>query len=33
MNGGIELFGYYDNYNVEVSIILISEGGNFCGYV
>ena len=33
MNGGTDPFGYYDNYNVEVYTISISEGGNSCGYV
>ena len=33
MNGGTELSGYYDDYNVEANTISISEGGNSCGYV
>ena len=33
MNGGIELSGFYNDYNVEANTISISEGGNSCGYV
>ena len=33
MNGGATLSGYYTDYNFEAGRIIISEGGNSCGYV
>ena len=33
MNGGATLSGYYTNYNCEANTIIISEGGNSCGFV
>lgn len=32
-NGGISPSGYTDKYNTEANSIIISEGGNSCGYV
>ena len=33
MNGGATLSGYYTDYNCEADNIIISEGGNSCGFV
>jgi len=33
MNGGISESGYLDKYNRQANTIIISEGGNSCGYV
>lgn len=33
MNGGSTRSGYYSDYNNEADTIIISEGGNSCGYV
>jgi type I restriction enzyme S subunit len=33
MNGGAALSGYYTDYNCEANNIIISEGGNSCGFV
>lgn len=33
MNGGATLSGYYSSYNCESDTIIISEGGNSCGFV
>lgn len=33
MNGGISPSGYNSEYNTEANTIIISEGGNSCGYV
>lgn len=32
-NGGITASGYTDDYNTESNTVIISEGGNSCGYV
>ena len=33
MNGGSTLSGYFSDYNNEADTIIISEGGNSCGFV
>ena len=33
LNGGSELSGYTNNFNVQENTITISEGGNSCGFV
>lgn len=33
MNGGAMLSGYYKDYNCESETIIISEGGNSCGFI
>ena len=32
-NGGIEPSGYLDKYNTDANQIIMSEGGNSCGYI
>ena len=33
MNGGISPSGYHEDYNADSNTIIISEGGNSCGFV
>lgn len=33
MNGGIQPSGYFSQYNTNANSVIISEGGNSCGYV
>ena len=33
MNGGVSPSGYHSEYNTEANTIIISEGGNSCGFI